>query len=86
MFFAGLPCSPRAGVAKRKARDSFSIVVNIDQSWVSVSWENTDDNESRSLRDSDRARLAVRCVILICLLGDGGCHIEPRLEGDHNVG
>jgi len=72
--------------AKRKARDSFSIVVNFDQSWLAVRWDNGCDNESRSCAIAIAPRLAVRCAILICLLGEGDCHIEPRLEGDYNVG
>jgi hypothetical protein len=39
VFFAGLLRSSRDGAAKRKARDSFSNVVNFDQSWVSVRWD-----------------------------------------------
>ena len=31
-------------------------------------------------------QVTARCVIILCLLVEGDCHIELQLEGDRNVG
>jgi hypothetical protein len=77
-------CSSPDGAARRKARDSFSIVVNFDQSGSRSSGKMPDDTKSAAGAIAVALRLSARCVIVLLLEGD--CHIELQLEGDHNVG
>jgi hypothetical protein len=76
-------CVLRA-MARRKARDSFSIVVNFDQSGSRSSGKMPDDTKTAAGAIAVALQLSARCVIVLLLEGD--CHIELQLEGDHNVG
>jgi hypothetical protein len=79
-------CSSRDGAARRKARDSFSIVVNFDQSGFRSGGKMRNEMKTAACAMAAALWLSARRVIIICLLLEGGCHIELQLEGDRDVG
>jgi hypothetical protein len=79
-------CSSRDGAARRRSRDSFSIVVNFDQSGFRSSGKMRNEMNTAASAMAVALRLSARRVIFICPLLEGDCHIELQLEGDRDVG
>jgi hypothetical protein len=79
-------CSSRDGASRRKARDSFSIVVNFEQSGSRSGGKMRDDRKTAACAMAVALWLSARRVINICPLLEGDGHIELQLEGDRDVG
>jgi hypothetical protein len=58
-----------------KARDSFSIVVNFDQSGAWSWWDNAGDMMAGACAMAVAPRPVVRCVIVIGQLLEGGHYV-----------